>query len=452
MSNTSFCDGFYLNGPIGSDNWLVYLCCGKQVGEEDQTTTVCSCKNSITMKTSLREEFIEQYALAVNVRITNQPDIKFFIPERLGAKLRRRFEEDVIKDRKCYTILVNSLFKCKRHIEDDFETIAMVQGFIIYISWCVLALSGQNIGQSYFSTYLSQLGLELPITIKTSNGGKKYIRCEESLIKSLLSYKLMLSLDTVQQCLLSCNLPNDSWIKICLSWNRCIRPFFYQNEDADSDLATSSLYGIIMCFTNCLALSCEKNKSYELRLLKLEKLLSNCEDNSESKTPIKLYKKPFPLSKIDETSTTENSSTEEISSPKTRQSSLRKKYIKSRSFSTRRKSSSPIAKSPSLSQNNTSFEEESSSEIPIKRKCFSKNPPKRSTSLNRKKVPVIDNRKRSLSLDKYTRPNKKDISDSLARQILQAESGWKIYVAKKEYENSEEPKCRGPAHRYEFSY
>lgn len=271
MVDYSFSDGFYVNGPIDNNSWTVYLCCGKQFSEDSG----CNCRKNLSMKVILKDGFKE---VIVSVFISDQPSIRFRISEKIGSKLRELFQRDCTANVKAYSNLVNSLYKCKRYPGDNLETKSMIQGLVIYISWCLLSLSSNDVGQGYFTTFLSQLGngvkisgLELPrINTRINNKGKKYIDCDNKLIKSLLSYRFMLSLDTVHQTLLSSNLTNGSWIKICLAWNRCIRPFFYDSKVIEEDLFTSTIHAIIMSLSTSINRNCNKTNLLEEKVNKLE--------------------------------------------------------------------------------------------------------------------------------------------------------------------------------------
>jgi hypothetical protein len=473
MAHSCFYDGFYLDGPIGSNIWSVYLCCGNQCNEEESTMSnfspYCNCEKNIIMKVSLKSE--SKKYIKVNVYITGQPDVHFVIGQKMGSKLRAHFEEDVISNKKSYSNLIDCLFKCKRYSNDNLESIAVLQGFIIYTTWIILALYGQNVGQSYFSTYLSQINLDISspelrnpiIYMKVNNIGRKYINCNKSLVKHVLRYTLMLSLDTLQQCLLSCDMVTNNWVKICLSWNRCIRPFFYQEKDSEKDLATSSMYGIMMCFTNCLSLHTVKNKILESRLIKLENKCFTPESSETSSD--KVSEREFSSSPRKSRSLSKVSEREFSSSPRKSRSlskvserELSSSPRKSRSLSkvSQRELSSSPRKSRSLSK--VSQREFSSSPRKSrslsKRKCSSspkprspcsnspqKQPPIRRSSTNRGRS--CSSRLRSSSVTRYSsdEKSKDEISETLAKQILRAESSWKIYVAKGDK----------PGHLYEFN-
>lgn len=273
MGDYSFSDGFYVNGPIDNDSWSVYLCCGKQLSAEDVS---CNCRKSLMMKVVLKDGNKE---VLVSAFITEHPSIRFSITERIGAKLRELFQKDCANNKKAYSNLVGCLYKEKRYRGDNLETKSMIQGLVIYISWCLLSLSGNDVGQGYFSTFLSQLGegikitgLEMPkIVTQVNNSGKKYIKCDDKIIKSLLSYRFMLSLDTVQQTLLACDLTSNSWIKICLSWNRCIRPFFYDSKIIEEDIFTSNMHAIILSLSSSINRNLNKTINLENKVNKLEK-------------------------------------------------------------------------------------------------------------------------------------------------------------------------------------
>jgi hypothetical protein len=282
MGDYSFSEGFYVNGPINNNCWSVYLCCGKQMDEDEDS--VCSCKKSTMMKVILKDGDRE---VLVSVFISEQPSIRFSISEKIGFKLRELFQKDCRSNRKVYSTLVSSLYGDKRSNGDDLETKSMIQGLVIYISWSLLALSGNNVSQGYFSTFLSQLGngiktsgLDIPkITTKINNSGKKYIKTDDNIIKSLLSYRFMLYLDTVHQTLLSCDLTVSNWIRICLSWNRCIRPFFFSNKVVEDDLSTSNMYAIVMSLVSSINRNSTKTNLLEN---KLQEITSNIDKIRES--------------------------------------------------------------------------------------------------------------------------------------------------------------------------
>lgn len=289
MGDYSFSEGFYVNGPIDNNSWSVYLCCGKQITEDEDT--LCTCKKSTMMKVVLKDGDREVF---VNVFISEQPSIRFSISEKIGSKLRELFQKDCHSNRKAYSNLVNCLYANRRSNGDDLETKSMIQGLIIYMSWSLLALSGNNVNQGYFSTFLSQLGngiktsgLDIPkIATKINNIGKKYIKTDDNIIKSLLSYRFMLSLDTVHQTLLSCDLTTNSWVKICLAWNRCIRPFFFSNKVIEDDLSTSNMYAIVMSLVSSINRNSSKTNLLEN---KLQEITSNIEKIKESSSEDKTF-------------------------------------------------------------------------------------------------------------------------------------------------------------------
>jgi hypothetical protein len=288
MSDSSSCEDFYLNNSFGP-LWSVYLCCGKQ--KLDSNDKACHCKKSMAMKASFHKEgFKHKEYIIVNVHIDGYPDIRFIITEKIGDKIRKHYQHDILTNKKSYTELVDCLFKTERYFRDDHESVAIIQGFVVYITWTVLALCDQNVGQGPFNTLLEQLnhGIGNKLSVKTLAGNKAIIRCDDELISSLLSYKILLSLDTIQQCLISCSITSScdtmssSWTRICLAWNRCVRPYFYKEEDLEADLFSSTMHGVITCFSNCLSLSSVKTSMLESRLVKMEKLLhergTSCEE------------------------------------------------------------------------------------------------------------------------------------------------------------------------------
>lgn len=291
MEDFSIFEDFYLDGPMGCNEWSIYLCCGKQAiyvssanAKNPDPNITCFCDKHIFLNVKMESTIIKKKKfILVKASVTGYPDVSFVIGQDIAHIIRKGFEQDVKINKKSYNNLVQCLSKDARSEDDNMECIALVQGFVIYIVWTVLALCGQNVGQNSFSTLLAQLGsgitaygTKIPcITLRTyeshcdsvqshnvmhKKSGKKsqtertgrYIKCGESLVKSLTAYKLMLTLDTIHQTLFTCNPGICSWIQICLLWNRCVRAFFYKDSDIEADLSSSMMYGMVMSFSGCI--------------------------------------------------------------------------------------------------------------------------------------------------------------------------------------------------------
>jgi hypothetical protein len=274
MQDFSIFEGFYLDGPMGCNDWSVYLCCGKQAiyvpssnAEDVDPNITCFCDKHIFLNVKMESMVIKKKKfMLVKASITGYPDVSFIIGQDIANIIRKGFEQDVKINRKSYNNLVQCLSKDTRYEGDNMECITLVQGFVIYVIWAMLAFCGQNVGQNSFSTLLAQLGsginaygTKVPcITLRTyskeektnRNDNKRYIKCGESLVKSLTAYKLMLTFDTIHQTLFTCNPAIFSWIQICLLWNRCVRAFFYKETDIEADLSSSMMYGMVMSFSN----------------------------------------------------------------------------------------------------------------------------------------------------------------------------------------------------------
>lgn len=266
---STFGEGFYLNGPLQGNKWAIYLCC-KESNTKDKHK--CLCKKCLLMEVSLKKE---SSGVVVDVSVTNQPDVRFIITKKMGSTLREQFSKD---KKKHYFNLVNVLYDCEWKEEDCLEAKCIIKGFVAYMTWTLLALAGQDVGQGSFTPYLTLLGSGAPNTqvdiepveIKVDDEGNKYIYADEDMSDALLTYNLMLNLDTTQQTLLSCNLIKGNWIKMCLYWNRCVRSFFHCVEEINTDLTNSLMHGIIISFSNYVAILALKEKDIQNRLAKLE--------------------------------------------------------------------------------------------------------------------------------------------------------------------------------------
>src|ERR1700679_2649313 len=109
MTDSSYYEDFYLNGSTGP-NWSVYLCCGKQC--LDNNSQECHCKKSTILRASFRKEgFKHNGHIIVNVRIAGYPDVHFIITEKVGNKIKKNYQEDILINKKNYSSLVECLFK-----------------------------------------------------------------------------------------------------------------------------------------------------------------------------------------------------------------------------------------------------------------------------------------------------------------------------------------------------